>query len=151
MRATLRTAGERVELDCAIGWLAQVLAEGAAGQLAPLDDTPPDVRITVEEGRGAFDPAGFRLLTRGTWCRPGQVIMRDACASGLDLLVTAADPTLDIVARWRPRHRTGGVGSAPRTGHAAAPGGTAPVSGVVAGSAAWPCPAARLGVHDRLR
>jgi len=102
MRATLRTAGERVELDCAIGWLAQVLAEGAAGQLAPLDDTPPDVRITVEEGRGAFGPAGFRLLTRGTWCRPGQVIMRDACASGLDLLVTAADPTLDVVARWRP-------------------------------------------------
>jgi hypothetical protein len=30
------------------------------------------------------------------------VMVRDACSSGLDLLVTTGEPTLDVVARWRP-------------------------------------------------
>lgn len=102
MRAVLRTAGERAEVTCAHRWLAGVLAEGAAGQLAPADDARPDIRITVEDTTAAFDTAGWDVLTRDAWRRPGQVIVRDACSSGLDLLVTAAAPTLDIVARWRP-------------------------------------------------
>ncbi len=103
MRAELHTAGERVELRCAVPWIARVLAEGAAGQLFTQDPLPPpDVRVTVESSSAAFDVTGWRVLTRGAWHRSGQVIMRDACSSGLDLLVTSADPTLDIVARWRP-------------------------------------------------
>jgi len=110
MRGVLRTAGEQVELTCAHRHLAGVLEEGAAGQLAPADGSRPDVRVTVENTARAFDTAGWELLTRGAWRRAGQVILRDACSSGLDLLVTAAEPTLDIVARWRP----------PATGRAAA-------------------------------
>lgn len=110
MRAQLRTAGERVELICAVPRIARVLAEGAAGQLVELgaDGTAspgagrPDVRVTVERGSAAFDLTGWRVLTRGAWHRPGQVIMRDACSSGLDLMVTAGDPTLEVAARWRP-------------------------------------------------
>jgi hypothetical protein len=103
MRAGLHTAGERVELSCAVPWIARVLADGAAGQLLTKDlPPPPDVRVTVESSSAAFDVTGWRVLTRGAWHRPGQVIMRDACSSGFDLLVTSADPTLDIVARWRP-------------------------------------------------
>ena len=30
------------------------------------------------------------------------MIIWDACSSGLDLQVTAGEPTLDVVARWRP-------------------------------------------------
>lgn len=119
LRARLRTAGERVELTCAIPRIARVLAEGAAGQLTargPADNDaagaadPPDVRVRIERGSAPFDTTGWRVLTRGAWCRPGQVIIQDACSSGLDLLVTMTSPALDLLARWRP----------PVTGRAAA-------------------------------
>ena len=35
------------------------------------------------------------MLTRGAWRRPGQVILRDVCSSGLDLLVEAPAPDAD--------------------------------------------------------
>jgi hypothetical protein len=102
MRGVLHTAGERVELTCAVAWIAEVLTEGAAGQLKAGGGTSPDVRVMVERGSEPFDLTGWRVLTRDAWCRPGQVIIRNACSSGLDLLVTAGEPTLDVVARWRP-------------------------------------------------
>jgi hypothetical protein len=102
MRAKLHTAGEVVELTCAVPWIADVLTEGAAGQLTTDDGTTPDVRVTVERGSAAFDVTGWRVLTRDAWCRQGQVVVRDACSSGLDLRVTAGLPILDVVARWRP-------------------------------------------------
>jgi hypothetical protein len=102
MRARLHTAGERVDLTCAVRWIADVLTEGAAGQLTAGDGSPPDVRVTVERGSAAFDVTGWRVLTRDAWCHRGQVVVRNACSSGLDLRVTAGPPTLDIVARWRP-------------------------------------------------
>jgi hypothetical protein len=105
MRGLLRTAGERVVLACAVPWIADILAEGAAGQLAADDGGTPDVRVMVERSSAAFDVNGWRVLTRGAWCRQGQVIIRDACSSGLDLQVTTGEPRLDVVARWRPSGR----------------------------------------------
>jgi hypothetical protein len=102
MRAALHTAGETLELDCSLRWLSRVLEEAAAGQRAQGEAAAPDVRVTIESTAAAFDTSGWEVLTRGAWRRPGQVIVRDACSSGLDLLVSAAPPTLDIVARWRP-------------------------------------------------
>lgn len=102
MHGVLRTGGEQLELACAHRGLARVLEEGAAGELAPPDGSRPDVRVTVENTARAFDREGWELLTRGAWRRAGRVIVQDACSSGLDLLVTAAEPTLDVVARWRP-------------------------------------------------
>jgi hypothetical protein len=102
MRSLLHTAGERVELTCAVPWIADVLAEGAAGQLTTDDGATPDVRVTVERGSAPFDVAGWRVLTRDAWCRQGQVVIRDTCSSGLDLQVTAGEPTLEVAARWRP-------------------------------------------------
>ena len=105
MRGLLHTAGERVELTCAVPWIADILTEGAAGQLTAGDGSTPDVRVTVERGSAAFDVTGWRVLTRGAWCRQGQVIISDACSSGLDLQVTAGESSLDVVARWRPSGR----------------------------------------------
>jgi hypothetical protein len=64
--------------------------------------SPPGVRVRVERCSAPFDVTGWRVLTRGAWCREGRVIMQNACSSGLDLLVTAAGPTMDVIARWRP-------------------------------------------------
>jgi hypothetical protein len=107
MRAVVRTAGERTEVACAHRWLGHVLEEGLAGRCAAPEgtgpeDAGPDVRVTVEDTDAAFGTTGWEVLTRDAWRRPGQVMVRDACSSGLDLLVTATGPTLDIVARWRP-------------------------------------------------
>ena len=105
MRGLLHTAGERVELTCAVPWIADILTEGAAGQLTAADGITPDVTVTVERGSVAFDVTGWRVLTRDAWCRQGQVIIRNACSSGLDLQVTAGEPSLEVVARWRPSGR----------------------------------------------
>jgi hypothetical protein len=102
MRATVRTAGERVELDCSLRWLSRLLEEGTVGQLTSEEGPAPDVRVTVEAGTAPFDTSGWEVLTRGAWRRPGQVVVRDACSSGLDLLVTATGPIMEVTARWRP-------------------------------------------------
>ncbi len=103
MRSVLMTAGERIEVACRHGWLAGVLKEGAVGGLTQSDaSSRPDIRVSVEDTSAAFDTSGWDVLTRDAWRRPGQVMVRDACSSGLDLLVTTGEPTLDVVARWRP-------------------------------------------------
>ena len=61
MRGLLHTAGERVELTCAVPWIADILTEGTAGQLTVADGTTPDVRVTVERGSAAFDVTGWRV------------------------------------------------------------------------------------------
>jgi hypothetical protein len=105
MRGLLHTAGERVELTCAVPWIADILTEGAAGQLTAADGTTPDVRVTVERCSAAFDVTGWRVLTRDAWCRQGTVVIADACSSGLDIQATVGGRSLDVVARWRPSGR----------------------------------------------
>lgn len=102
MHGTLRSAGEQLEFECADAWISGVLEEGAAGQLVTGAKSAPDVRLRVEDVRSAFDSSGWDLFARDAWRRPGQVILQNACGSGLDLQVTATEPTLEIVARWRP-------------------------------------------------
>src|SRR5450756_1559525 len=97
MRGLLHTAGERMELTCAVPWIADVIAEGAAGQLTSADGATPDVRVTVERDSAAFDVTGWRVLTRDAWCREGQVVIGNACSSGLDLQVTVGEPTVEAV------------------------------------------------------
>jgi hypothetical protein len=102
MLGLLRSAGQQIELACAHRRLARVLEEGAAGQLTAPEVSRPDVRVTVESSTAAFATGGWEVVTRGAWRRAGQVVLRDACSSGLDLLVTPSGPTLDVVARYRP-------------------------------------------------
>lgn len=85
-----------------MSWIADVITEGAASQLISPDGATPDVRVVVERDSAAFDVAGWRVLTRDAWCRQGRVVIRNACSSGLDLRVTVGEPTLEVIARWRP-------------------------------------------------
>lgn len=102
MRGLLHTAGERVELTCAVPWISDVITEGTVGQLVSADGVTPDVRVTVERDPAAFDVTGWRVLTRDAWCREGQVVIANACSSGLDVQITVGEPTVEMVARWRP-------------------------------------------------
>ncbi len=102
MRAALLTAGERVEVTCAHRRIGRILEEGAANLWTSPDGSAPDVRVRVEHTSEPFDTAGWEVLTRDAWRLPGRVVVRDACSSGLDVLVTATGTTLDVAARWRP-------------------------------------------------
>ncbi len=102
MRAVARTAGLTVEVACSRPWLSRVLAEGLAGQGRQAAQGEADVLVTVEPDRAPFDVAGWEVLTRGAWRRPGEVVLRNACSSGLDLKVSARRPALNVIARWRP-------------------------------------------------
>jgi hypothetical protein len=102
MRAVVRTGGELIELNCQDRFLSGVLAEGLVAQFTDGDASRPDIRVTVENTVAAFDTHGWDVLTRDAWRRPGQVLVQNACSSGLDLLITTGSPTLEILARWRP-------------------------------------------------
>lgn len=102
MHGILQTGGERVEVVCRSGWLAEVLLEGTAGELIQATPGPVDIRVTVEDSSAVFDTSGWEPLTRGAWRRRGQVVVQDACSSGLDLLVSTTDNALDVQARWHP-------------------------------------------------
>jgi hypothetical protein len=102
MHALYTSAGERIELTCHHRRLSGLSAEGIGGPYPASEGTGVDIRITVDDTVTAFDTRGWDLLTRDAWRRPGQVMVRNACSSGLDLVLTTGGPTLDIVARWRP-------------------------------------------------
>ncbi|MDA8321612.1 MAG: hypothetical protein M0030_17650, partial [Actinomycetota bacterium] len=91
----------------------EVLAEGLAGEslaAGPGHGQPghgqPDreatIGVTVDGTDGPFDPAGWEVLTRGAWRRPGEVLLRNVCSSGLDLAISTRSPRLLVSARWRP-------------------------------------------------
>ena len=102
MQAAFTSGGEQVVLSCRQGFLSEVLREGLVGEQAQVPANRPDVRVTVEDNTRPFDSHDWDVLTRNAWRRPGEVLLRDACSSGLDLLVATAGPSLEIRARWRP-------------------------------------------------
>lgn len=103
MEALLQTGGHLVGFDCRSTWLTTVVEEGAAGELVPaVAGLPVDVRVTVEDTSDPFDTAGWEVITRGAFGRSGQVVILDACSSGLDVAIRATPDDLEVRARWRP-------------------------------------------------
>lgn len=103
---TLTTAGERLVVDCAIPWLGALLDTAVAGEFAETTtDSSATVSVEVQDGP-AFDPAGWRLVTRGVWARDRRALLVDACSSGFDLLVDVSDDVMHVTARYRPAPRT---------------------------------------------
>ena len=108
MRIT--SAGERIEITSRHRWLGRVILESAAGE--PADDAGDDVdiRVEVESSHEPFDTRGWEILTRHSWRHEDRVVLRNACSSGLDLLVHAAPQRLEVQARWRPDLEVQGAG-----------------------------------------
>lgn len=102
MRTRFRTAGEQVELNCRQRFLSGVLSEGLGDHPTETSAPVPDIRVTVEDRVAPFDTDEWDVLTRNAWRRPGEVVLRDACSSGLDILVSTVGPCLDVRARLRP-------------------------------------------------
>ena len=120
MSERMRTAGVVVDVDADTEYWSEVVREAWGGPEPFPGARPlvggdaaevPDVRVTLAR-TGATEPGPrHHPLTRGAWSDGREVILHDACASGLDLLVRPTDSGLDVVVRPRPgwRHRTLGV------------------------------------------
>src|SRR5258708_3846574 len=105
MRA-VTTAGGRVLVDGAVGWLSTLLAEATAGELAMAAASDETVRLEIQAGRRPFDRGGWTLIGRGTLAAPPRALIEDACSSGFDLQVEPRGPVLHVAARYRPAPRT---------------------------------------------
>ena len=105
MEAFLDTAGERLAIECPIPWIAELIAEGAGGELRPSDTRTASVRVRVEAERRPFDTRGCQVLTRGAWSRPGTVVVTNACTAGFDLRLRCTPEEATFTFRWRPPPR----------------------------------------------
>jgi hypothetical protein len=108
MRIT--SAGERIEITSQQPWITRVLQEAAAGAQSHDPDTDVDIRVRVEASREPFDTEGWEVLTRDSWRHQDQVVVRNACSSGLDVLVHPTAQHLEVTARWRPDLKVQGAG-----------------------------------------
>ena len=106
MRAILDTAGVRLAVDCEPGWVADLLGEGAAGELRAGGAEGADVIVRVERNRRSFSTRGLTLLARGAWHDGGgAVVLSNACTAGFDLLARCTPDRAELVYRWRPPTR----------------------------------------------
>lgn len=104
-RAILDTAGERVLIDCALPWVAAVLAEGAAGEMRSGARPEGGIVVRVEAETRAFDTREFAFLTRGAWHRDAETVIENACTSGFDVRVRPTAGGVEFTYRWRPPRR----------------------------------------------
>jgi hypothetical protein len=105
VRASLTTAGERVGIDCDVAWVAELLEEGAAGQLASFEPARPDtLTVRIEANHDPFSVDDWPVLTRGAWYRDGggSVVVADACTSGFDVWLQSDTDHPVFTFRWRP-------------------------------------------------
>jgi len=102
MHESLWTAGERVDIRCAPQWLTEVLYEGAGGAFEDPAPEASTMSVEVEAARHSFRVGEWEPLMRGAWRQGREVLIENACSSGLDLLVRPNRGSVDFVARWRP-------------------------------------------------
>ena len=123
MSVRLLTAGVTVEVVTAAGssgrW-RNLVREACAGH--ELDEGGPsstapgsplaDVFVTVTQRSDLGPSERHHLVTRGAWADGREVILHDACSSGIDLMVRPLGDRLEVVARPRPGWRHRGLGLA---------------------------------------
>ncbi len=103
------SAGEYLEISSHHAWIGQVLEEGAGGQLSSEAESDVTVQIEVESSPQPFDTSGWEVLTRDSWRHQEQVMIANACSSGLDLLMKPVGQHLEVIARWRPNLKVRGA------------------------------------------
>ncbi|NUO90678.1 MAG: hypothetical protein HOQ18_07620 [Dermatophilaceae bacterium] len=75
-----------------------------------------DLVVTVGHGEPVGPGPRHRLVTRGAWTDGHEVILQDACSSGLDLVLHPREACLQVVAHPAPdwRHRALGLAAPDR-------------------------------------
>jgi hypothetical protein len=101
----LDTAGERLSVECALPWVADLVREGSGGELRQGDAGSSSVSIRVEADQHRFDTSGWPLLTRGAWHRDGDVVVENVCTAGFDLHLACTPDAAEFTYRWRPPAR----------------------------------------------
>jgi len=105
MRGLLKTAGERLGIECALPWAAELIAEGAGDELRDVAAAEPSLQVTVESDRRPFDTRGWTLLTRGAHSRDGEVVIENLITTGFDLHLRCGSDRAEFTYRWRPPRR----------------------------------------------
>ena len=109
MLGSLETAGERLAVTCQLPWVADLLKEGAGGELGEELDPEATIAITIEAERKPFDVDGWTLLTRGAWRRGRELVVVDPCTAGFDLHLRCSAERAEFCYRWRPPRKTRGA------------------------------------------
>jgi hypothetical protein len=105
MMGVIDTVGERLQIDCELAWVDELLSEGAAGALQGGTLPGASVNIRIEAERKAFDVRRWPLLARGAWARDGEVVVENVIASGFDVHVQCLGERTEQTFRWRPPRR----------------------------------------------
>jgi hypothetical protein len=100
MHAEGLTAGERLSVDCALGWVEPIVGEVIDTAGEPSHDT--ELSLLIDHDRRPFHGDDWLPFGRGAWTRDGAVVLRDACTSGFDLSVRATEAGAAFGFRWRP-------------------------------------------------
>ncbi|HXN77972.1 MAG TPA: hypothetical protein VN965_04240 [Candidatus Dormibacteraeota bacterium] len=103
MNATLETGGERLQINCAIPWVGELIQEATAGELLNGTNEPASVAVNIESSTRPYATASWEPLTRGAWKRQNEVVMENVCSSGFDLHLFGTRETTEFSFRWRPR------------------------------------------------
>ncbi len=105
MKGTLPTVGERISIDCVLPWVAELIDEAAAGELAKGDSGTATLAVRVESTNRPFKNVAWEPLTRGAWRLRDDVVIEDVCSSGFDLLMESGPDVTVFNFRWRPALR----------------------------------------------
>jgi hypothetical protein len=106
MLGVLDTVGELLAFDSQLGWVGDLIAEGAGGELVPPDTVEePSVQVVVEASGQPFDTSHSTLLARGAHKHKGEVVIENACSAGFDLHLHCTAVRAEFTFRWRPPTR----------------------------------------------
>lgn len=105
MIGLMDTAGERLQIECDLPWVAELLEEGAAGVIQPTHGAGATVTVRIERDRRPFDTTGWQLLTRGAWADRNEVVVANVVTSGFDMRVRCVDGRAEFTLRWQPPRR----------------------------------------------
>src|SRR4051812_11217899 len=109
MNAEVQTAGEAIALHSELAGVRELVAPCIAPLPAP---QPASLSIRIESARGFDDTNGWEILTRSAVERDGDILVRDVCTAGFDMLARAEAGSAKFTFRRALRSRSRVVNAA---------------------------------------
>jgi hypothetical protein len=100
----LITAGECLAFSSELGWVSELIVEGAGSGLGA-GAGGASVSVHVEATSNPFDTAGWELVARGMRRRGPEAVFENVCTAGFDLHLRVSDDRPVFTYRWRPPTR----------------------------------------------